>query len=152
MWTLSVAWYDWGGKFYGVFAVIILVVFTIWIFKVKETTLGEEFPDAIRVENVSEISVIRGSDDKEVVVIEESAKENLLSALLDTEVKESKGNDKDGSEVYWITIKNEKEREFGLRVDDELNVVPYDYSRNEKNSNHYLFSDDKVLKKIESLF
>ena len=89
-------------KFYGVFAVIILAVFIVWIFKDKETTLGEEFPDAIRVENVSEISVIRGSDDKEVVVIEESAKENLLSALLDTEVKESKGNDKDGSEVYWI--------------------------------------------------
>ncbi|AWE07629.1 hypothetical protein DCE79_09645 [Lysinibacillus sp. 2017] len=114
--------------------------------------MREEFPDVIRAENVSEINVIRGSDDKEVTIIEENPKENLLAALLDTDVKKAKGSNKDDSESYWITIKNENEREFGFRIDNELNVTPYEYGGSKKNSDNYLFSDGKVLKIIESLF
>ena len=139
-------------KFFALIVIIIAVVFTIWVLKDKETTLGEEFPDVIKDGSVSEIQVLRGSDDKEVTIIEESQKEELLAALFDTDVKKNKESNKAGSESYWITIKSGDERVFALRVGNGLNVSPYEFGGNKKNSDNYLLTDGNALEVVEALF
>lgn len=136
-------------------SILVLIIFLILVFITlsnKETTLKEEgYGSGIDTSNVNEIEIIRGSDDKKIILKEGQAEE-LFNKFLNAKLKEIKNFDGELTESYWITIRENGKRVLGITLDNKLVLSPYDYNGNKKNAGNYLLEDDSHLKFIESLF
>lgn len=131
--------------------VIGLAIFTLWL-QDKETTFNEEFPIVVELEDITEIKVVRGSDDAEVNISDSARMREVYENLFNSSVKRAENDtNKEEYESYWITIRSDKGREFGFRIDSKLNVSTHDYREDKSSSTNYVFIDDKALKSIESL-
>lgn len=131
--------------------IILLIVVFLLLFN-KETTLKDEgFGNEIDISNVTEIEVIRGSDDKKVILKEGQTKE-LFNKFLNAKLKEVEDVDGELTESFWITIREDGKRVLGITIDNKLALSPYDYNGNKKNSENYLLEDDSILKSLEQLF
>ena len=117
----------------------------------KETTIGEEYPHVVQLGEITEVTVVRGTDDKEITVTDATQIIKLYNALFHSTVKKGEKAVKDDYKSYWITINSDKGREFGIRLDSELNVSMYNYRKNKINATNYLFTDNNPLHMIESL-
>jgi len=115
----------------------------------KETTISEESPHAVQLEEITEVTV--ETEDTKITVTDVKEIINLYYALFHSTIKKGEKAVKEDYKSYWITIKSDKGREFGLRLDSELNVSTYDYRENKMNAKNYLFTENKPLHMIESL-
>lgn len=128
----------------------ILVVFLLFFFY-KATTLKEEgIGEEIDILNINEIEVIRGSDDK-TVILKEGQTHQLMKELMNAKLIEGH-IEEESTESYWIHIKDGGERLLGIRMDNSLTFSAYDYKEHKTYSNNYTLEDDSVLKSVERLF
>ncbi|MEH7236847.1 hypothetical protein [Bacillus sp. JJ1562] len=83
---------------------------------------------------ITSIEIIRGSDDKEVVIDDKNKVTNLMNGFSMTELKEKSMGSIEFDESYWITLRADGKRKFGLTIYDEKYILVFEYESSKQNS------------------
>jgi ABC-type uncharacterized transport system substrate-binding protein len=132
---------------------IIIILCAIYLINARSTTFKEEVPD---VAEITSVEIIKTSVDKETVLENGNDVKELLEHWSELELKTDKMGalDFDFDESYWITLKANDIRKYGLTVYDESYFLIYDYSKRSKkdSSRSYKIISGLNLEDIEQYF
>lgn len=117
----------------------------------RSTTFNQAVPD---MSEVSSIQIIKSSTNKEVILEKESDVKSLIQSWSEMELKADEMGSLDFKESYWITLKANDEREYGLTVYDDKYLLVYDFSKRTKkdSSRSYQIISGADLDDIEQYF
>jgi len=127
---------------------IILFVSTLLI--TRDSTFDKEVIERLDIEQVNEIEIIRGSDEKSITINDASLIHQIMEQFNGQPLRKIRFNKSEDDEVYWLTLHINDEREIGLRLDNSKNLLVYLYEENYMKD--YKFLGDLQLSFIEELF
>ena len=127
---------------------IILFVSTLLI--TRDSTFDKEVIERLDIEQVNEIEIIRGSDEKTITITDASLIHQIMEQFNGQSLRKIRFNKSEDDEVYWLTLHINDEREIGLRLDNSKNLLVYLYE--ESYMKDYKFLGDLQLNFIEELF
>lgn len=127
---------------------IILFVSTLLI--TRDSTFDKEVIERLDIEQVNEIEIIRGSDEKSITINDASLIHQIMEQFNGQSLRKIRFNKSEDDEVYWLTLHINDEREIGLRLDNSKNLLVYLYEENYMKD--YKFLGDLQLSFIEELF
>lgn len=127
---------------------IILFVSTLLI--TRDSTFDKEVIERLDIEQVNEIEIIRGSDEKSITITDASLIHQIMEQFNGQSLRKIRFNKSEDEEVYWLTLHINDEREIGLRLDNSKNLLVYLYEENYMKD--YKFLGDLQLNFIEELF
>ncbi|MGG2055130.1 hypothetical protein ABFY48_12090 [Lysinibacillus pakistanensis] len=127
---------------------IILFVSTLLI--TRDSTFDKEVIERLDIEQVNEIEIIRGSDEKSITITDTSLIHQIMEQFNGQSLRKIRFNKSEDDEVYWLTLHINDEREIGLRLDNSKNLLVYLYEENYMKD--YKFLGDLQLNFIEELF
>ncbi|MGG2106491.1 hypothetical protein [Lysinibacillus pakistanensis] len=127
---------------------IILFVSTLLI--TRDSTFDKEVIERLDIEQVNEIEIIRGSDEKSITITDASLIHQIMEQFNGQSLRKIRFNKSEDDEVYWLTLHINDEREIGLRLDNSKNLLVYLYEENYMKD--YKFLGDLQLNFIEELF
>lgn len=127
---------------------IILFVSTLLI--TRDSTFDKEVIERLDIEQVNEIEIIRGSDEKSITINDASLIHQIMEQFNGQSLRKIRFNKSEDDEVYWLTLHINDEREIGLRLDNSKNLLVYLYEENYMKD--YKFLGDLQLNFIEELF
>jgi len=127
---------------------IILFVSTLLI--TRDSTFDKEVIERLDIEQVNEIEIIRGSDEKSITINDASLIHQIMEQFNGQPLRKIRFNKSEDDEVYWLTLHINDEREIGLRLDNSKNLLVYLYEENYMKD--YKFLGDLQLNFIEELF
>ena len=127
---------------------IILFVSTLLI--TRDSTFDKEVIERLDIEQVNEIEIIRGSDEKSITITDASLIHQTMEQFNGQSLRKIRFNKSEDDEVYWLTLHINDEREIGLRLDNSKNLLVYLYEENYMKD--YKFLGDLQLNFIEELF
>ncbi|MGE7114104.1 hypothetical protein [Lysinibacillus sp. NPDC047702] len=127
---------------------IILFVSTLLI--TQDSTFDKEVTERLDIEQVNEIEIIRGSDEKTITVTDASHIDQIMQQFNGQPLRKVRFDKSDGDEVYWLTLHINDEREIGLRLDNSKHLFVYLYE--ESYMKDYKLLGDLQLNFIEELF
>jgi len=127
---------------------IILFVSTLLI--TRDSTFDKEVIERLDIEQVNEIEIIRGSDEKSITITDASLIHQIMEQFNGQSLRKIRFNKSEDDEVYWLTLHINDEREIGLRLDNSKNLLVYLYEENYMKD--YKFLGDLQLSFIEELF
>jgi len=142
---------------YMVVAAIILsmVLGLVIIDATKNTTFKEVVLDQLNVVEVSSIEVIRSSNtiEDKITVTDPSQIKAVMNAFSLITLREASCSNINHMESYWITIKTNKIRQFGITLYNKDYVNIYDYNSKNKNSEKtYKITNEFDPRVIRGLF
>lgn len=106
------------------------VILGVFYFK-RGMNFNEAVPDS---PEITSIEIIRTSDNQDVVLEGGNDVRDLMNQLSETELREKSIGSIDFEESYWITIRADNNRKFGLTIYDEKYMLIYDYESSKQNS------------------
>lgn len=127
---------------------IILFVSTLLI--TRDSTFEKEVIERLDIEQVNEIEIIRGSDEKSITITDASLIHQIMEQFNGQSLRKIRFNKSEDDEVYWLTLHINDQREIGLRLDNSKNLLVYLYEENYMKD--YKFLGDLQLNFIEELF
>lgn len=127
---------------------IILFVSTLLI--TRDSTFDKEVIERLDIEQVNEIEIIRGSDEKSITITDASLIHQIMEQFNGQSLRKIRFNKSEDDEVYWLTLHINDQREIGLRLDNAKNLLVYLYEENYMKD--YKFLGDLQLNFIEELF
>lgn len=127
---------------------IILFVSTLLI--TRDSTFDKEVIERLDINQVNEIEIIRGSDEKTITITDASLIHQIMEQFNGQPLRKIRFNKSEDDEVYWLTLHINDEREIGLRLDNSKNLLVYLYEENYMKD--YKFLGDLQLSFIEELF
>ncbi|WP_286924173.1 MULTISPECIES: hypothetical protein [Lysinibacillus] len=127
---------------------IILFVSTLLI--TRDSTFDKEVIERLDIEQVNEIEIIRGSDEKSITITDASLIHQIMEQFNGQSLRKIRFNKSEDDEVYWLTLHINDQREIGLRLDNSKNLLVYLYEENYMKD--YKFLGDLQLNFIEELF
>lgn len=127
---------------------IILFVSTLLI--TRDSTFDKEVIERLDIEQVNEIEIIRGSDEKTITITDASLIHQIMEQFNGQPLRKIRFNKSEDDEVYWLTLHINDEREIGLGLDNSKNLLVYLYEENYMKD--YKFLGDLQLSFIEELF
>jgi hypothetical protein len=108
------------------FLSIIMILGVIYIINSRSSTFNQAVPD---MSEITSIEIIKTSIDKKIILEKENDVKNLILSWSEMELKANKMGSLDFEESYWITLKANDTRKYGLTVYDEKYLLIYDYSK-----------------------
>ncbi|MDW2876128.1 MULTISPECIES: DUF5301 domain-containing protein [Bacillaceae] len=132
------------------FLSILIILGAIYMINTRSTTFNQAVPD---MSEITAIEIIKSSTDKEVV-LEKNDVKKLVQSWSEMELKADKMGSLDFEESYWITLKANDERKYGLTVYDDKYLLVYDFSKRTKkdSSRSYQIISGADLDDIEQYF
>ncbi|MGD6903341.1 DUF5301 domain-containing protein [Bacillus infantis] len=132
------------------FLSILIILGAIYMINTRSTTFNQAVPD---MSEITAIEIIKSSTDKEVV-LEKNDVKKLVQSWSEMELKADKMGPLDFEESYWITLKDNDERKYGLTVYDDKYLLVYDFSKRIKkdSSRSYQIISGADLDDIEQYF
>jgi len=127
---------------------IILYVSTLLI--TRDSTFDKEVIERLDIEQVNEIEIIRGSDEKSITITDASLIHQIMEQFNGQSLRKIRFNKSEDDEVYWLTLYINDEREIGLRLDNSKHLFVYLYEENYMKD--YKLLGDLQLNFIEELF
>ncbi|MGD6875086.1 DUF5301 domain-containing protein [Bacillus infantis] len=133
------------------FISIMIILGVMYMINSRSTTFNQAVPD---MSEVSSIQIIKSSTNKEVILEKESDVKSLIQSWSEMELKADEMGSLDFKESYWITLKANDEREYGLTVYDDKYLLVYDFSKRTKkdSSRSYQIISGADLDDIEQYF
>lgn len=127
-------------KRYKIVAAIFLAIvvgLVIIDMSTKNTTFKEVVLDHLNVIEVSSIEIIRSTDtinEDKITVTDPSQIESIMNAFSQTKLKEASFLNINYTGSYWITLKTNKNRKFGITLYDKVYVTIIEYNNSTKNA------------------
>lgn len=143
---------------YKIVAVIILAIVVGLVINnyTKNTTFKEAVLDHMNVKEISSIEIVRASDainEDKITITDSSQIELIMNAFSQTKLRESISPNIKYTEVYWITLKINKIRKFGIILYGKDYVVINDANPYEKYKVHsYRITNEFDSIVIQGLF
>ncbi|MGD6842482.1 DUF5301 domain-containing protein [Bacillus infantis] len=133
------------------FLSIMMILGVIYIINSRNTTFNQAVPD---MSEITSIEIIKSSTDKEVVLENKNDVKSLIQSWSEMKLKADKMGSLNFEESYWITLKANDARKYGLTIYDDQYLLVYDFSkRNEKGSSRsYHLMNGFDLGDIEQYF
>ncbi|MGG1636656.1 hypothetical protein [Paenibacillus sp. NRS-1760] len=134
------------------FVIAGVVVFTI---SSKQTTFNKVISDQLNLNQISTIEILKSIDDpleEKIVVTDLAQIERIMNVFSNTKLIKEHFSTININETYWITIKTNENRQFGLTLYDYhyLNVFNYNASKDAANS--YKITNELDASVIRDLF
>jgi hypothetical protein len=133
------------------FLSIMIIFVVMFMINSRITTFNQAVPD---MSEITSIEILKTSTDKSVVLEKESDVTILIQSWSEMELKADKMGSLDFEESYWITLKANDERKYGLTVYDDKYLLVYDFSKRTKkdSSRSYQIISGADLDDIEQYF
>lgn len=128
----------------------LIILFVSTLFITRDSTFDKEVIERLDIEQVNEIEIIRGSDEKTITITDASLIHQIMEQFNGQSLRKIRFNKAEDDEVYWLTLHINDEREIGLRLDNSKNLLVYLYEENYMKD--YKFLGDLQLNFIEELF
>jgi Domain of unknown function (DUF5300) len=114
------------------FLSIMIILGVMYMINSRSTTFNQAVPD---ISEITSIEIIKTSIDKEVILEKEKDVKRLIQSWSEMELKADEIGSLDFEESYWITLKANDARKYGLTIYDDQYLLIYDFSkRTEKDS------------------
>ncbi|WP_045574559.1 hypothetical protein [Desulfosporosinus sp. I2] len=136
-----------------IFAIVVGLV--IIYMSTKNTTFKEVVLDHLNVMEVSSIEIIRKTDainENRITVTDPSQIELIMNAFSRTKMREASFSNINYTESYWITLKTNENRKFGITLydNDYVNIFEYNSKKNTTKSYKITNEFDPIV--IRGLF
>ena len=94
--------------------------------------------DDMKIGDVTSIDIVKTSNNEEITIEDANQIEQIMKNFSDAKLRKysilEQFDERNFNEAYWITIKVNGERKFGIRLDNDNYLSIHDYSNN-KNTN-----------------
>lgn len=135
------------GKYFITILVIIIVAALgmMYIFS-KNTTFQEVVLDKLNLNEISSIEIIKSdrTNEKEITVTDPSQIIKIMDAFSQMKLKESTISNINYITSYWITLKSNENRNFGITLYDNNYIFIYEYNAVSQNNQFksYIITND----------
>ncbi|MFC4323079.1 hypothetical protein [Litchfieldia salsa] len=130
-------------------SLIVIAIVGFFIFSGMTKSFEDNVPKELLSE-VTSVEILRTFDNKEVVIEDKYGIDEVMSSFSNARLKESKIHKIESTDSYWITIRANNERKFGITVYDEEYLIVYDYESSEVHN--YQIKDGFSITTIEKIF
>ncbi|WP_136607779.1 hypothetical protein [Paenibacillus dokdonensis] len=133
--------------------IIVIVGLVIYNFYSKNTTFKDVVLDKINTDQISSLEILKSSNDEKKTITDKSEINKIINSL--SVIKLSEGSYSiDSTESYYITIKTNNLRRFGMTLYDKnyLRIFDYDPKIPKNSIKSYKISNEFDPATIRSLF
>ncbi|GIP28496.1 hypothetical protein J23TS9_36260 [Paenibacillus sp. J23TS9] len=140
---------------YIIAAVIIIVIVGLVIFNSysKNTTFNDVVLEKINTDQISSLEILKSSNDEKKTITDKSEINKIMNSLSVIKLREGSYSI-DSTEPYYITIKTNNLRRFGMTLYDKnyLKIFDYDPEIPKNSTKSYKISNEFDPAIIRSLF
>ena len=145
-------------KGYKIFAAIILAIVVgsvIINMSTKNTIFKEVVTDHLNVKEISSIEIIRSTDtisEDTITVTDVGQIQLIINALSQTKLRKTSISNINYAESYWITLKTNEKRKFGMTLYDKDYLTIFQYNSNKDATKSYKITNEFDPSVIRGLF